>query len=118
MKQTYEQLEQERNELAAQVERLRSEFPLFDDDGLCEHEHHCEFTLLQERKRLHEMLAETPPAALASLKAQWQSEALCGFYDHLQGVALRNGWGTDSDAYIVSEELKSWCQQTQESSND
>ena len=62
-------------ELAAKVERLRSEFPLFDDDGLCEHEHHCEFTLLQERKRLHGMLSETPPIALAALKAQWQAEA-------------------------------------------
>ena len=69
-------LERERNELAAQVERLRSEFPLFDDDGLCEHEHHCEFTLLQERKRLHEMLAETPPAASGAfeLLANWEGE--------------------------------------------
>lgn len=72
-------LVQQRNELAAQVERLRSEFPLFDDDGLCEHEHHCEFTLLQERKRLHGMLSETPPIALAALKAQWQAEAVRDF---------------------------------------
>ena len=48
------------------------------------------------------------------LKAEWQADALGDFYDHLQGMALRNGWGTDSDAYNVSEELKYWCQRAQE----
>lgn len=67
---------QERNELAAQVERLRSDFPLFDDDGLCEREHHCEFTLLHERKRLHKILSETPSAAVAALKAHERDKDL------------------------------------------
>jgi len=62
-------------ELAAKVERLRSEFPLFDDDGLDPIEHHCEWALLQERKRLHLLLSEQPPAALEALKALWQEEA-------------------------------------------
>jgi len=87
-------LEQERNELTAQVERLRSEFPLFDDDGLCEHEHHCEFTLLQERKRLHKILSETPPAALAALKVKWQGEAVKEFLEMLdESIGVDNEAG-------------------------
>lgn len=46
---------------------------------------------------------------LASLKAEWQAEVLGDLYDHLQGIALGNGWDTSSDTYHVSEELKSWC---------
>lgn len=70
MKPSYEQLEQERNELAAQVERLQIaaatvECALsnsnFAVDGLDD---------------LQEALDETPPAALSALKAQWQADIL------------------------------------------
>ena len=60
------------------------------------------------------ILKQPESTALAALKAEWQADALGDFYDHLQGMALRNGWGTDSDAYNVSEELKYWCQRAQE----
>lgn len=70
------ELQKQIQELQAHVERLRSEFALFDDAGLCEHKHHCEFTLLQERKRLHHLLSETPAQSLGALKAQWQAEAI------------------------------------------
>ncbi len=40
------------------VEALRSEFPLLDDNGLDEFEHHCEWSIQQDRKRLHAALAK------------------------------------------------------------
>lgn len=70
------------DELAVQVGRLRAEFPLFDDNGLSEQEHCCEFTLLQERKRLHALLPETSPTALAALKTQWQADGVLKFAGH------------------------------------
>lgn len=41
----------------ALVEALTQEFPLFDDDGLDETEHQCEWAMQQDRKRLHHILA-------------------------------------------------------------
>ncbi|PNG11915.1 hypothetical protein [Stutzerimonas stutzeri] len=41
----------------ALVEALENEFPIFDDEGLDEIKHHCEWALLQDRKRLHQLLA-------------------------------------------------------------
>lgn len=64
-KPTYEELEQERNELAAQVERLRS----------------AAYSILVNRTGMDEWYdlekayRETIPAALAALKAQWQAES-------------------------------------------
>lgn len=43
--------------------KLLSAFPLFDDEGLNENEHCCEWTLQQDRKRLHAMLSATPQSA-------------------------------------------------------
>jgi hypothetical protein len=40
--------------------KILGAFPLFDDDGLDEEKHHCEWTLQQDRKRLHAMLGATP----------------------------------------------------------
>lgn len=37
-------------------EKLLAGFPLLDEEGLCQEKHHCEWTLLQDRKRLHAML--------------------------------------------------------------
>ena len=43
---------------------IAKEFPLYDEDGLDEDKHCCEWVMLQERKRLHKMLAAAPtPAA-------------------------------------------------------
>lgn len=36
--------------------QLREAFPLFDETGLSETEQHCEWSILQERKRLHAVL--------------------------------------------------------------
>lgn len=61
MKPTYEQLEQERNELAAQVERLQlailNAIPFVPGGSV--------------KAGLRDAYDETPPAALASLKEQW-----------------------------------------------
>lgn len=66
MKPTYEELERERNELAAQVERLRSRaFAMLMNR-----------TGLDEWYDLEKIYNETPPSALSALKAQWQAEAI------------------------------------------
>ena len=41
-------------------DKLLAEFPLLDDEGLCQEKHHCEWTLQQDRKRLHTLLQSTP----------------------------------------------------------
>lgn len=38
------------------VSTVKKAFPLFDETGLNEVEHHCEWHILQERKRLHRLL--------------------------------------------------------------
>ena len=47
----------------AQLEKIQSAFPLFDETGLSETEHHCEWSVLQERKRLHAILNPAPATA-------------------------------------------------------
>ena len=39
---------------------LKKQFPLLDDNGLCEVEHHCEWSIQQDRKRLHALLDAQP----------------------------------------------------------
>ena len=41
---------------------IAKEFPLYDEDGLDEDKHCCEWVMLQERKRLHKILAAPTPA--------------------------------------------------------
>jgi hypothetical protein len=62
-------LEQPVQEPVAWVKQILDAFPLFDDDGLDEEEHHCEWALQQDRKRLHAMLTAPPaqPAAWVGL---------------------------------------------------
>lgn len=36
-------------------------FPLFDDEGLDEIDHHCEWSMQQDRKRLHALLPAPKP---------------------------------------------------------
>lgn len=78
-------LVQQRNELAAQVERLRNfimdqtaqpeccNFPYVDPETgpIC-----CGSPELAWPDDVVAVLSETPPAALAALKAQWQAEAV------------------------------------------
>lgn len=89
MKPTYEELEQERNELASRVERLRyatarlSSFIVFDRVDLRQEAE-------EQFAELQNILAETPPAALAALKAQWQAEALPKIADHITSEEFEN----------------------------
>lgn len=48
-----ETIETVKKQLDDLLSKLRTEFPIFQEEGLDEEEHHCEWTLLQERKRLH-----------------------------------------------------------------
>jgi len=92
MKPTYEELEQERNELAAQVERLRGLLkPKVIDLIRCGIGSNYSGSLFDNAmKEYHEplvlALSETPPAALAALKAQWQAE-----YEHCDHNYARFG---------------------------
>jgi hypothetical protein len=45
-------------EVGELVELLRAEFPLFDDEGLDQENHHCEWSVQHDRKRLHRLLAK------------------------------------------------------------
>jgi len=47
-----------------QANAIRLAFPLFDEEGLNEVDHAAEWVLLQERKRLHELLPSPPPAGM------------------------------------------------------
>ena len=106
-------LVQQRDELAVQVQRLRETIELI----VKWNSHTTDFAVnfgsngVRDfyRRIAESSLTEQSPTAVAELKLRWQAEALGEFYDHLRGMALRNGWDTDSDAYRVSEELKSWC---------
>lgn len=40
--------------------KILAAFPLFDEKGLDEEKHHCEWVLHQDRKRLHAMLTNPP----------------------------------------------------------
>ena len=51
-----EALESQEQEPEVTAMQILKEFPLLDDGGLDEEEHHCEWTLQQDRKRLHAML--------------------------------------------------------------
>lgn len=45
------------NAPAGAIEAIRAEFPLFDDAGLDQETHHCEWSVQNDRKRLHKLLA-------------------------------------------------------------
>jgi hypothetical protein len=45
-------------EVGELVEALRTEFPLFDDEGLDQEKHHCEWSMQHDRKRLHRLLTK------------------------------------------------------------
>ena len=53
--------------------KILGAFPLFDDDGLDEEKHHCEWTLQQDRKRLHAMLGVTPVQKLVELDSNMRN---------------------------------------------
>lgn len=46
------------NQAEQMREALRREFPLLDEIGLDQELHHCEWSIQQERKRLHQLLDE------------------------------------------------------------
>lgn len=83
----YEELERERNELAARVGRLRESVEVLMANshgvaGLHLNGDIASWGELTEGGRFEEWLlalSEQPPAALAALKAQWQAEAVRDF---------------------------------------
>ena len=80
MKQTYEELERERNELAAQVNKLRETIELIAKWNSHTTElavNHGSSGVRDFYRRIAESsLSEQPPSALAALKAQWQADAI------------------------------------------
>lgn len=94
-------LEQERNELAAQVERLRGAAY-----GILVNR-----TGTDEWYDLEKVYRETPPAALAVLKAQWQAEAFNSAADmcYTEAGTHINGMRVPPEAaalFIVSTKIR------------
>ena len=75
-----QELERERNELAAKVERLRG----VAYDVLVNR------TVVDEWYDLEKAYRETPPAALAALKAQWQAEAVREVAADIRGMTAHH----------------------------
>ncbi len=48
--------EAERDALKAKLDKIKEEMPLFDEGGLCEDLHHCEYNILWERKKVHKII--------------------------------------------------------------
>lgn len=71
-----EKLEQDRNELAAQVERLHDALSLQLNDCINFDGAKLSDCILEHSAKV---LTEQPPTALAALKAQWQAEAITEF---------------------------------------
>lgn len=65
--QRFEEVKQERDEALAHGEQIKHEFPLFDDEGLDQHEHCCEWALQQDRKRLHKILQRAQQRRIGEL---------------------------------------------------
>lgn len=83
------------------------EFPLYDEDGIDEDKHCCEWVMLQERKRLHKILATAaptpaePPADVArDVRLQVESE----FAAMLPGVTYMDE--PDGGSPSVQEQVK------------
>lgn len=70
------------------VVKILNEFPLLDDEGLDEDKHHCEWTLQQDRKRLHAMLKTHPAPAI-----EQEPVAVCkdSIVNWVNGKAI-DGW--------------------------
>lgn len=86
-KPTYEELEQQRNELAMQVERLlgaanRLSFGLVHDEP----EWNPSTATSAAFSELQNVIAETPHDALAALKAQLQNQAIYSFAKELLDI--------------------------------
>ena len=77
---------------------IAKEFPLYDEDGIDNDKHCCEWVMLQERKRLHKILAAPtptePPADLAR-----DAERFLAIFDE----ALKIGSGKIVDAMMDYE---------------
>ena len=101
MKQTYEELERERNELAAQVDSLRSAILnaiQFIPGG-------------NVKANLRDAYDETPPAALAALKVQCQADGVLKFAGH---AMVKYRYDFCDWAKLFANELR---QHTQEPNN-
>lgn len=92
-------------DVAGLVDALEQGFPLLSDDGLDEVEHHCEWVIQRERKRVHSILA--------AHRNQWQTfvgcdtpEALADEVERLrQAISLtleENGHLADGDVCTLS----------------
>ena len=117
------ELEQERDELAAQVERLRKlimdktaqlrccNSPYYDNETspIC-----CgtpDFTWPDD---VVSVLSETPPAALAALKAQWQADAVRGLITNISG-AIENDYISMKE--IEEMDIEDFCNLAEKHAN-
>ena len=71
---------------------IAKEFPLYDEDGLDEDKHCCERVMLQERKRLHKILATPTPAERTNVAEPDVWRLVCGDWKDTT-VAIHNNAG-------------------------
>lgn len=79
---------------------LLRNFPMLDGAGLDEVEHHCEWSLQQDRKRLHAMLAAPIPQQPAAEGAGGEAEPngkLVGWWNGMKGEDASIRWGADRE---------------------
>jgi hypothetical protein len=87
---------------------IAKEFPLYDEDGLDEDKHCCEWVMLQERKRLHKILASPTPAEAPADVARDNvaSEPVGYLYTNLQSGEYHV---SDADDDYRGPERVLWC---------
>lgn len=64
-------------DVAGLVKVLCRSFPLLDNEGLDEVEHHCEWSIQQERWRLHAIIKTFAPETLAACQKEVVGKQLC-----------------------------------------
>lgn len=93
------ELEKERDELAAQVERLRIAAIESQDWNWLTAKEYAEdvgddFFEIEDIQRLWDLVrSETPPAALEAMKSHWQTEIITELKNHM----MNNGYSDEAD---------------------
>jgi len=87
---------------------IKKEFPLYDEDEIDEDKHCCEWVMLQERKRLHKILAAPTPAEAPADVARDSvaSEPVGYLYTNMQSGEYHV---SDADDDYRGPERVLWC---------
>jgi hypothetical protein len=90
------------------VPEILAAFPLFEEEGLDEEEHCCEWSLQQDRKRLHAMLSAAPEPVQAEQPKQKSEQA--AFEDWLYRVCPSGDVTEVQRQWEASSDLANWLE--------